>query len=503
ANDFGFRTEELTVDERLGYPEAYAKICRARAIGPFRRGPPFTFVPYELPHQEDLRKKEMDDLFPIIDSDGGEKLTGNPKIFVNLLWKQLNHLGNAGFDPRIIRVDPYGNVLYFHADSASPLAWEIDYWFPWSRGGLTVPSNLRILQWQVCRRKNSNLEFMIPWWDFQIGVSVNQFLSIFASSNSDFRKRAFAWLFSEADSQELHASQTVDCHAFPQRFLEAGKKIGMAPAAIVVCRKEDADFIDDAPPRPRSATPILLAIKKRTKQPDKENEDPSRSSPLNPHQAIAMARDSLKHRDEEAKMRAEMRKLDREAQELQRRSEEEKVSIDELEAVLMKKKKRAEKCRLFAESQSSYRVMLEKMIRDATHQNVVYKEHMRLNQAAASALMARLEAQRALCDSAERQLIAKSKQRDELEKRIIGQQQQQQQPPTRKRSRFHGSSPIRTRSRATAVDEIVAKSTPHKELREFLEEEQQKAAGHSNDAKITVLDPSPNNNMSSREEEEE
>lgn len=54
-------------------------------------------------------------------------------------------------------------------------------------GGLTVPRNLRILQWQVCKKKHYQLEFLIPWWDLQLGISANQFLSIFASSNSDFR----------------------------------------------------------------------------------------------------------------------------------------------------------------------------------------------------------------------------------------------------------------------------------------------------------------------------
>jgi hypothetical protein len=54
-------------------------------------------------------------------------------------------------------------------------------------GGKTVPSNLRIVQWQVCRKKQNKLEFLMPWWDLQLGVSVNQFLSIFASKNSDFR----------------------------------------------------------------------------------------------------------------------------------------------------------------------------------------------------------------------------------------------------------------------------------------------------------------------------
>jgi len=54
-------------------------------------------------------------------------------------------------------------------------------------GGKTVPSNLRIVQWQVCRKKQNKLEFLMPWWDLQLGISVNQFLSIFASKNSDFR----------------------------------------------------------------------------------------------------------------------------------------------------------------------------------------------------------------------------------------------------------------------------------------------------------------------------
>lgn len=50
-----------------------------------------------------------------------------------------------------------------------------------------MPSNLSILQWQVCKRKHNKPEFVVPWWDLQLGISVNQFLSVFASSNSDFR----------------------------------------------------------------------------------------------------------------------------------------------------------------------------------------------------------------------------------------------------------------------------------------------------------------------------
>lgn len=95
---------------------------------------------------------------------------------------------NAGFDPAVIRVDTYGNVLYYHADSASPLAWEIDHWFPCSStyfpflsyfitlflwlhllrcngfvgGGLTVPSNLRIIVFHnILWSQRSNLALLL------------------------------------------------------------------------------------------------------------------------------------------------------------------------------------------------------------------------------------------------------------------------------------------------------------------------------------------------------
>ncbi|EPS61478.1 hypothetical protein M569_13319, partial [Genlisea aurea] len=489
--DHVFTAEELAVDERLGYPEAYAKLCRNRAaLGPFCHGPPITFIPYELAQQEDWRGKELDDLFP--ETDPKSKHTAKPKIFLNLLWKQLNHLGKAGFDPDIIRVDPFGNVVHYHADEGSPLAWEIDHWFPCSRGGLTVPGNLRILQRQVCRRKKNKLEFLIPWWDFQMGISINQFLSIFASSNSDFRRRGFSWLFSDGEYQELHASQTVDCHIFPQHFLEAERKQGMASAALVVCKREPFEAplkALDFNRRPRSTTPIV------------GRSEGGGGGPINPYQAIAMARDSLKQRDEEAKMQEEIQRLDHDIEELQRRSEEDKVSIQELEIILMKKRRRAEKCRHLAESQSSYRVMLEKMIRDAMHQNIIYKEQVKLNQAAASALLARLEAQKALCDSAEKELIKKSKQRDELEKK---QQQQQEIVPemtshhARKRSRTTEDSPPPPETRIEEEEESSPsdriRSTPHKELRKLLEEEKIECENNSRIAAAPEEEEEENNN---------
>ncbi|KAL6494100.1 hypothetical protein OROGR_032009 [Orobanche gracilis] len=493
ANNLLFRDEEISIDEGLGYPKVYANLCQDRSFGPFSHGPPFSFIPYGLDQQEDSRTKELDDMFPIIDPKA--KPTTKPNIFLGLLWKQLNHLGNAGFDPEVIRVDAYGNVLYYHADAASPLAWDIDHWFPCSRGGLTVPSNLRILQWQVCKRKHNKLEFLIPWWDFQLGISINQFLSIFASSNSDFRRRAYFWLFSEGESEEVNASQSVNSHVFPQHFLESKGKIGLAPAAVVLSRRREST--DHAPlkstlspnRRPRSSTPIL-ALKKTKNFP---NENENAVLPTNPYGTVVMARDSLKQRDQTAKkMLLEIHNLDNEVRELQQKTEEEKVSIQELELVLVKKRRRAEKCRRVAESQCSYRVMLEKMIRDAMHQSVVYKEQVRLNQAAASALLARLEAQKAICDSAERELHRKYKQRDELEKQVVIPSWEH----ARKRSRTGDSTLIKEKdgskvapryfpaNKMEAQEETETGDTKkadilylseHKELRKFLEEEQSRS----------------------------
>lgn len=75
-----------------------------------------------------LRAKDLNEMFPVVDVEAAP--TANPCGFANLLWKQLDHLGNAGFDPVLFRVDAYRNVLYLHADSTSPLAWEVHHWFP-------------------------------------------------------------------------------------------------------------------------------------------------------------------------------------------------------------------------------------------------------------------------------------------------------------------------------------------------------------------------------------
>ncbi|XP_057458341.1 nuclear matrix constituent protein 1 isoform X2 [Lotus japonicus] len=467
AEDYGFAQDEMAVNENLGYPKAYAKLCRDQNFSPYSHGPPFTFTPYALHEHEDERASVLDQMFPLIDPKA--KPTTKPKIFVGILWKQLNHLGNAGFDPAVIRVDGYGNVLYYHADSASPLAWDIDHWFPCSRGGLTVLSNLRILQRQACKRKKNKLEFLVPWWDFQLGISVNQFLSIFASSNSDFRHRGFSFLFSEGENHELNASQIVDSHSFPQHFIGLKQEVGLAPAAIVESRRDPYDALAlrqlDHNRRQRPMSPAIAARRSNGNL-LKENEDPGFAK--NPYQAIVMARDSLKQREETSKMQAEMQKLDHEVYEMKLKNEEEKLTIQDLELALIKRRRKAEKCRRLAEAQSSYRTMLEKMIRDTMHQSVIYKEQVRLNQAAANALMARLEAQREICDNAEKDLHKKYRQRDDIEKQIRPEWEQ-----GRKRSRIDYSTCEERDSKPVLyLPSIRPRTSLHKELRVFLEEEQ-------------------------------
>ncbi|XP_021848206.2 uncharacterized protein [Spinacia oleracea] len=479
---YAFNKEDMAVDQSLGYPRAYAKLCKDTSISPFCHGPPFTFTPYTLHSQEASRAEELDELFPIINSQA--KPTANYRIFISIIWKQLNHLGNAGFDPAMFRVDPYGNVLYLHADAASPLAWDIDHWFPCSRGGLTVPSNLRILQWQVRKRKNNQLEFLVPWWDLQLGISINQFVSFFAASNSDFRHRAFRLLFAAGEGEELNDLQNADSHNFPQPFMESKQQLGLAPAAVVRARKELNEASSstlrslDINRQNRPTTPMIASSRKFKNGGSKENEMPDMVT--NPYQALVMARDSLKRREETNKMKAEIQRLDDEVNELKLKNEEEKMTIQELELALLKRRRRAEKCRRVAEAQSSYRTMLEKMIRNAMHQSVVYKEQVTLNQAATNTLMARLEAQMAICNSAEKQLAKKYKQRDELEKQIMPEWEQ-----ARKRSRTDLGDAAFAEEKEEEEDRTViylpkieaaikpTTTTPplHKELRKFLEEE--------------------------------
>ena len=56
---------------------------------------------------------------------------------------------------------------------------------------------------------------------------------------------------------------------------------------------------------------------------------------------------------------------------LKEQNEQERVAVLKLESALSKQKQRVEKQRRWAETQSSYRLCLERMIRDTMHQYVL------------------------------------------------------------------------------------------------------------------------------------
>lgn len=72
-------------------------------------------------------------------------------------------------------------------------------------------------------------------------------------------------------------------------------------------------------------------------------------------------------REEEKREKEEVVVLEETVLKLRQQSEKERLSALELEAVLANHKQRVEKQRRRAETQSSYRLCLERMIRDTMH----------------------------------------------------------------------------------------------------------------------------------------
>jgi len=57
------------------------------------------------------------------------------------------------------------------------------------------------------------------------------------------RHRGFSFLFAEGESHELHDTQIVDSHSFPQHFIGLKEEVGLAPAAIVQSRRDPYDAL--------------------------------------------------------------------------------------------------------------------------------------------------------------------------------------------------------------------------------------------------------------------
>ncbi|KAI0502287.1 hypothetical protein KFK09_017234 [Dendrobium nobile] len=475
-----FTQEEMAIDEAQGFPKAYALLCKnSVTISPFAHGPPHSFIPYALQSQEVLKVKKLNQMFPIIDPEACS--FANLRSYVDFLWEKLDHLGNAEFEPALFRVDCFGNLVYRNADPASPLAWDIDHWFPCSRGGKTVPSNLRILQRQVCKKKKNKLDFLIPWWDLQLGISVNQFLSIFASRNLDFRRRAFSFFFPDGGGEELNCLQNLYLHSFTQKFTDAKSKQGLAAVTTLLSQNSSDRMVlksVDLNKSLRQNSPFPASMKTFHKE-DVANQELRRlrssiskenNQPLvddhesNPYLTISQARDSLRQRKEARKLQAEISQLDEKLNELKQKSYLERLTLKELEAEIVKRRKRVEKCRQLSEAQACYHSLLEKMMKDTMNQTVVYKDQLRLNQEISNTIMARLEAQRAGRDASENVLHRKYKQRDELEVHAIA---CSEQGP--KRSQIYDDFHENNNSLSSTKK---VRTPTKKKLRVFLEEEQ-------------------------------
>lgn len=110
----------------------------------------------------------------------------------------------------------------------------------------------------------------------------------------------------------------------------------------------------------------------------------------------------------------------------------------------------------------------------------MYKEQVRLNQAASSALMARLEAQKAICDGSEKELHKKFKEREELENQVRPELEK-----ARKRSRLllNDEDDLllddRDRKLSLYLPGTSEETSSHKELRVHFEEEHKAAASEA------------------------
>lgn len=130
---------------------------------------------------------------------------------------------------------------------------------------------------------------------------------------------------------------------------------------------------------------------------------------------------------------------------------------------------------------------------------MIYKEQVRLNQAASNALTARLEAQRTICDNAEQEFHKKYKQKDDIEKQLRPEFEQ-----GRKRFRMDDSAFEEERENNKTVFYLprARPRTPfHKELRVLLDEEQRasEAGISANEEELKIA---ANNDQSEQKVEE-
>jgi DNA polymerase III delta prime subunit len=99
---------------------------------------------------------------------------------------------------------------------------------------------------------------------------------------------------------------------------------------------------------------------------DKENKEDATAlvvSGIQKEQTMRKVQEEEKKKKEE-----ELILLEDELKILRSHNDEEKCLLEELERILAKERKRVEKQRKWSETQSQYRLCLDKMIRDTMHQ---------------------------------------------------------------------------------------------------------------------------------------
>ena len=104
-------------------------------------------------------------------------------------------------------------------------------------GGLTTLDNLQIIQWQANASKKDHLEFVVPWWELQIGVSVAQLIRLVSSVDSSIRTATLQTMFTEGTNEKL----VQDFRLHPQGRT---KMIAMAVQGVYSTRSRKDDLIN-------------------------------------------------------------------------------------------------------------------------------------------------------------------------------------------------------------------------------------------------------------------
>jgi 5-methylcytosine-specific restriction endonuclease McrA len=76
---------------------------------------------------------------------------------LSFIWAKARIV--AGYDQNVYRMDAYGSIIAWasYGKRDSRHGWEVDHIVPLAKGGSSLITNLRPLQWQNNARKSDNL----------------------------------------------------------------------------------------------------------------------------------------------------------------------------------------------------------------------------------------------------------------------------------------------------------------------------------------------------------